>query len=162
LQSETQINYKKNAPGQPGANFRTNNSNSMNKPKITNILENKKRSLKPSAGYKIDDFINDEDIIDNYIQFEREDTVVKNYRSLYKNEIELYPTDWEIHHIDFNHENNSKENLIAVPKIVHVTIHKCGLCSRDEIERMIAIYKSSTLNEIDLNCNDSKQSIHIS
>ena len=142
--------------------FRTNNSTAMNKTNITNIHQNKKRSLKPSAGYKIDDIINDDDIIDDYIQFEREDVVIKNYRSLYKNEIELYPTDWEIHHIDFNHGNNNKENLIAVPKIVHVTIHKCGLCSRDEIERMIAIYKSSTLDEIDLDSNDGTQSIHIS
>lgn len=132
----------------------------MNKTNIKNILENKKRSSKPSAGYKIYDIINDDDIIDNYIL--EDDLVIKNYRSFYKNEIELYPTDWEIHHIDFNHENNSKENLIAVPKIVHVTIHKCGLCSRAEIERMIAIYKSSTLDEIDLDSNDGTQSKHIS
>ena len=134
----------------------------MNMTNILNIHQNKKRSLKPSAGYKIDDIINDDDIIDNYIQFEDEDIVIKNYRSFYKNKIELYPTDWEIHHIDFNHENNSKENLIAVPKIVHTTIHKCGLCSRDEIEQMIKIYKSSTLDEIDLDSNDGTQSIHIS
>jgi hypothetical protein len=57
----------------------------MNKTKIPNIHQNKKRASKPSAGYKIDDFINDEDIIDDYIQFEREDVVIKNYRLLYKN-----------------------------------------------------------------------------
>jgi hypothetical protein len=132
----------------------------MNKTKINNILENKKRSLKPSAGYKIDDIINDDDIIDNYIL--QDDVVIKNYRSLYINQIESIPEDWEVHHIDFNHNNNSIDNLIAVPKIVHVTIHKCGLCSREEIERMIEIYLISTLDENDLDSNDSTQSIYIS
>ena len=132
----------------------------MNKTNIKNILENKKRALKPSTGYKIDDIINDDDIIDNYIL--EDDVVIKNYRSLYINQIKSIPKDWEIHHIDFNHNNNDVKNLIAVPKIVHVTIHKCGLCSRAEIERMIEIYMSSTLDENDLNFNDSTESIHIS
>ena len=134
----------------------------MNKTNITNILENKKRSSKPSAGYKIDDLINDDDIIDNYILSDEIDVVIKNYRSLYINQIESIPKDWEVHHIDFNHNNNDIKNLIAVPKIVHVTIHKCGLCSRAEIERMIEIYMISTLDENDSDSNDSTQSIHIS
>ena len=135
----------------PGAN-QLQTFNSMNMTNITNIHQNKKRASKPSAGYNIDDSI-DKYIIENHI---------KKYRSLYIDEHGLIPEDWEIHHIDYNHNNNDIQNLIAVPKIVHVTIHKCGLCSRDEIERMIEIYKISTLDEILLNSNDSTQSIHIS
>ena len=132
--------------------------NSMNKTNITNIQQNKKRASKPSAGYKIDDIINDEDIIDCYIVR----NYITNYRRFYEDQIESIPDNWEVHHIDFNHNNNQIDNLIAVPKIVHVTIHKCGLCSRDEIERMIAIYKSSTLDKNDLDFNDSTQEVHIS
>lgn len=124
----------------------------MNMTNILNILEKKKRASKPSAGYNIDDSI-DKYIIENHI---------KKYRSLYIDEHGFIPEDWEIHHIDYNHNNNNIENLIAVPKIVHVTIHKCGLCSRDEIERMIEIYKISTLDQNHLNSNDGTQSIHIS
>ena len=124
----------------------------MNKTNITNIHQNKKRSLKPSAGYEIDDSI-DKYIIENHI---------RKYRMLYIDQHGNIPEDWEIHHIDFNHNNNDIKNLIAVPKIVHVTIHKCGLCSRAEIERMIDIYKISILDENDLDSNDSTESIHIS
>jgi hypothetical protein len=130
----------------------------MNKTNIPNIHQNKKRASKPSAGYKIDDFINDEDIIDNYVVR----NYITNYRSFYEDQIESIPENWEVHHIDFNHNNNHIDNLIAVPKIVHVTIHKCGLCSKEEIEQMIEIYKSSILDENDLDSNDSTQSIHIS
>ena len=137
---------------------------------IKNIHQNKKRASKPSAGYKIDNLLDDK--VDNYII----EKYIKEYRTLYENEIGSIPKNWDIHHIDFNHDNNDIENLIAVPKIVHVIIHKCGLCSREEIERMIDIYKItnkmqrgntiirliSTLDENDLDSNDGAQSIHIS
>jgi hypothetical protein len=66
-----------------------------------------------------------------------------NYRKLYKKLVGDIPKNWEIHHIDFNHENNSIDNLIAVPSIVHMVIHQSGFIPRDEIENLIQIYKEN-------------------
>ena len=64
----------------------------------------------------------------------------KNYRSIYgKSKIRK---GWHIHHIDFDKNNNSKNNLIAVPEEVHVVIHQCGYCNREEINDLISIYKN--------------------
>ena len=67
-----------------------------------------------------------------------------NYRKLYKENIGAIPNDWDIHHIDFNHDNNNLNNLIAVPKIVHTVIHQTGYLSKDEIENLIQIYNENT------------------
>jgi len=66
-----------------------------------------------------------------------------NYRQLYKELVGDIPKNWEIHHIDFNHDNNSIDNLIAVPSIVHMVIHQSGFVPRDEIENLIQIYKEN-------------------
>ena len=55
------------------------------------------------------------------------------------------PKDWDVHHIDFDHDSNNLENLIAVPKRVHTVIHQCGYMSKDEIENLIQIYNDSSL-----------------
>lgn len=34
-----------------------------------------------------------------------------------------FPRQWVVHHIDFNIENNSPENLIALPRKLHDHIH---------------------------------------
>tara|TARA_S200002703_G_C3736998_1_gene226584 strand:- start:674 stop:880 length:207 start_codon:yes stop_codon:yes gene_type:complete len=66
-----------------------------------------------------------------------------NYRKLYENKIGKIPNDWEIHHIDFNHNNNNIDNLIAIPKIVHVVIHQTGYLNRSEINNLINIYNKN-------------------
>ena len=67
-----------------------------------------------------------------------------NYRKLYIEQIEKIPYDWDIHHIDFNHDNNSLDNLIAVPKTVHKVIHQTGYLERKEIEALTELYKNVT------------------
>ena len=64
-----------------------------------------------------------------------------NYRKLYEQNIGQIPDNWEVHHIDFNHENNSLDNLIAIPSMVHMVIHQSGFIPRDEIENLIQIYE---------------------
>ena len=49
-----------------------------------------------------------------------------NYRKLYEDNVGIIPNNWEIHHIDFNHNNNKINNLIAVPSMVHMIIHQSG------------------------------------
>lgn len=67
-----------------------------------------------------------------------------NYRKLYTDNIGEIPKDWDIHHIDFNHDNNDLNNLIAVPKIVHTVIHQTGYLEKKEIENLIQIYNENT------------------
>jgi hypothetical protein len=63
-----------------------------------------------------------------------------NYRKLYEDNIDDIPENWEVHHIDFNHDNNELDNLIAIPSMVHMIIHQSGFVPRDEIENLIQIY----------------------
>ena len=65
---------------------------------------------------------------------------VTNYRKIYEINICKIPDNWEVHHIDFNHDNNKLDNLIAVPSLVHMVIHQSGFIPRDEIENLIQIY----------------------
>jgi len=66
-----------------------------------------------------------------------------NYRKLYEENIGEIPEKWDVHHIDFNHNNNSLNNLIAVPTMVHMVIHQSGYIPRDEIENLIQIYEEN-------------------
>tara|TARA_R100000315_G_C5104373_1_gene59737 strand:+ start:150 stop:362 length:213 start_codon:yes stop_codon:yes gene_type:complete len=68
-----------------------------------------------------------------------------NYRALYIKNVSAIPKGWDIHHIDFNHDNNDIKNLIAVPKIVHTVIHQCGYTPRKEIENLIKLYEKHKL-----------------
>tara|TARA_R110000751_G_scaffold33723_3_gene83865 strand:- start:268 stop:486 length:219 start_codon:yes stop_codon:yes gene_type:complete len=67
--------------------------------------------------------------------------VAINYRKLYEKNIGAIPDKWDVHHIDFNHDNNDLENLIATPSMVHMIIHQSGFVPRDEIENLIQIYE---------------------
>jgi len=69
--------------------------------------------------------------------------VAINYRKLYEKNIGSIPDKWEVHHIDFNHNNNNLNNLIAVPSMVHMIIHQSGFIPRDEIENLIQIYEDN-------------------
>ena len=49
---------------------------------------------------------------------------IKNYRLKYKRYFGIdFGTDYEIHHIDFNRENNDISNLILLPKELHKKYH---------------------------------------
>ena len=37
---------------------------------------------------------------------------------------ESIPPDYDIHHVDWNHNNNAIENLVAIPKNIHKEWHK--------------------------------------
>ena len=63
-----------------------------------------------------------------------------DYRKLYEKKIEKIPNNWEVHHIDFIHNNNNINNLIAVPSMVHMIIHQSGFLPKDEIQNLIQIY----------------------
>lgn len=49
----------------------------------------------------------------------------KNYRKLYKEYYKIdFGNDYEVHHIDLNHNNNDIRNLILLPKTLHRKYHK--------------------------------------
>jgi hypothetical protein len=66
-----------------------------------------------------------------------------DYRKLYEKKIEKIPNNWEVHHIDFDHNNNKINNLIAVPSMVHMVIHQSGFLPKDEIQNLIQIYEDN-------------------
>lgn len=49
-----------------------------------------------------------------------------DYRKFYMEQLFLkeLSNDFEIHHIDFNHDNNELVNLLALPKKLHNDLHK--------------------------------------
>lgn len=49
-----------------------------------------------------------------------------NYRKKYKEYYGIeFDETFDIHHIDFNHDNNDIDNLILLPKKLHSDYHKC-------------------------------------
>ena len=49
---------------------------------------------------------------------------MSKYRRLYESITGIkVPKDFSIHHIDGNHENNEFNNLVALPCILHKTLH---------------------------------------
>lgn len=47
-----------------------------------------------------------------------------NYRKLYENHYGInIPPEYDIHHIDFNRDNNKIDNLILLPKRLHRKLH---------------------------------------
>lgn len=49
-----------------------------------------------------------------------------NYQKYYRKHYGIdYGGDMEIHHLDFNRDNNDIRNLILIPKEVHIKLHKC-------------------------------------
>jgi len=68
-------------------------------------------------------------------------TMSKNYRKLYENTHGKITDNWEVHHIDWNHENNDINNLIAIPIKVHQLIHGyLGYTDREEIINLIELF----------------------
>ena len=50
---------------------------------------------------------------------------MKDYRKIYQNECNIIiPKGYEIHHIDFNRENNEIMNLVMLPKKLHSEYHR--------------------------------------
>lgn len=48
-----------------------------------------------------------------------------DYRKKYKDFFKIqFGKQYDIHHIDFNHENNNIENLLLLPKDLHKRLHK--------------------------------------
>lgn len=48
-----------------------------------------------------------------------------NYRKFYEKQTgKKIPKDFDVHHIDFNRENNDIMNLVAIPKELHRNYHK--------------------------------------
>lgn len=62
------------------------------------------------------------------------------YLTFYKTDI---PKDWEIHHIDYCHTNNTPTNLVALPKALHQKLHRC-------YNDYIKVFKHFTLSDIKL------------
>lgn len=51
---------------------------------------------------------------------------LKNYRLKYKKYYNIdFDNNYDIHHIDFNHNNNDISNLILLPKALHRKYHLC-------------------------------------
>lgn len=54
----------------------------------------------------------------------KEKTKQKNYRRIYEQKCNIkIPKGYEIHHIDFNRDNNNIMNLVALPKELHNKYH---------------------------------------
>lgn len=51
-------------------------------------------------------------------------SIIPNYRKIYQEEIGPIPEGYEVHHLDKNPGNNGIENLIAIPKELHTSIHQ--------------------------------------
>ena len=48
-----------------------------------------------------------------------------NYRKIYELETKTkVPDDFDIHHLDFNRDNNNISNLVALPRDLHSKFHK--------------------------------------
>jgi len=59
----------------------------------------------------------------------------KNYRKLYENTHGEIQEEWDVHHIDWNHNNNDINNLIAIPNKIHQLVHGyLGYTTREELE----------------------------
>lgn len=55
-----------------------------------------------------------------------------NYRKLYEKELNTkIPKGFDIHHIDFNHDNNEMENLLMLPKALHQKLHSISVPALD-------------------------------
>ena len=55
---------------------------------------------------------------------EKEISKIKDYRREFKEYYNLeLSEEYDIHHIDLNHENNDMNNLMILPKILHIKYH---------------------------------------
>ena len=65
-----------------------------------------------------------------------------DYRKLYEQHHNLeIPKEFDVHHIDWNHDNNDIDNLIAIPKEIHKLVHSnLGYVNRGEFEVLLKKY----------------------
>jgi hypothetical protein len=68
-----------------------------------------------------------------------------NYRKKYKEVCgKDIPEGYEVHHIDADRSNNSCDNLIALPRSFHKTLHsQVGLLPKDPLEKLLKLYEES-------------------
>lgn len=74
------------------------------------------------------------------------------HRIIYERNFGKIKNNWEVHHIDMNKHNNNLENLIALPKLFHVFIHKFQrtqnrIIYRKEIEFYLLKYQRERNNK---------------
>lgn len=61
-----------------------------------------------------------------------------NHKKLYESVHGKIKENWDVHHIDWNHDNNDINNLIAIPKKLHQLTHKYwGYVDREEYEKLL-------------------------
>lgn len=71
-----------------------------------------------------------------------ERTLVSEYRYIIEREIgRKLSHNEEVHHIDGNHYNNNRKNLIVLTPSIHHKIHKSGLTIEEVIKNNLYIYK---------------------
>ena len=65
-----------------------------------------------------------------------------NYKKLYESIHGKILVGNDVHHIDWNRENNNIDNLISIPKKIHKLIHKYwGYVNREELDKVMVFYK---------------------
>lgn len=66
-----------------------------------------------------------------------------NYVKFYETENNLkVQKGYEVHHVDWNRENNDIENLVHIPKKVHVCIHNYfGYVTKEECDTLRKVYE---------------------
>ena len=58
-----------------------------------------------------------------------------DYRKIYESETKIkIPKGFDVHHLDFNRDNNDISNLVALPRDLHAKFHKTynALCIPDK------------------------------
>lgn len=67
---------------------------------------------------------------------------MEDYRKIYEERCHItIPDDYEIHHIDFDRNNNDIRNLVMLPKELHQQYHKC-------VEEIQKFYIQETITSI--------------
>lgn len=73
---------------------------------------------------------------------------MKDYRKLYA---EAYGIEWdtkkyEVHHMDFNHDNNDLDNLVLVPKTLHHQYHFTLETVKQNVKSLDDLWSVKTLD----------------
>jgi len=64
-----------------------------------------------------------------------------NYKKIYTDHYGSPPKGWHIHHIDWVDDNNSPNNLYALPSKLHKIIHDhLGIINRDKLDVVLSQY----------------------
>ena len=72
------------------------------------------------------------------------------HRQVYRKHYGNIPIGWHVHHINYNHCDNRPENLIALPKLLHVRIHKVFSIppERERLELMLKKWREEKKKEV--------------